>query len=462
VLNRCTGSVEFQYDDVGTLGLEALALVGMQADSNAASGLEPGWVYVNRNAAPSATIPRNGWCIRFNPTIGTLALDGWNMVAVSLDPADGDHRKTTLFPSAGDPGAVSTAYRYSAGYVQSDTLEKGLGYWLKFDAAGRVGASGGSFVDAVSAPVQDKWNMIGGPSGSVPTASIVANGTSVSSSFYGYGTSGYVATTVLREGQGYWVKVAGAGTLDIASSAALPKAAPAEPRDADPARLNSLTLLDAAGRRATLWFGEPAATGGNPELFELPPPPPAGAFDARFSSGRWVETIDTDGAAPGGAILPLSVAGAAWPLTITWDIRRAPGGGARFVLGSQAGGPIRTLEGSGSVLVRAEPAGGLAIGLSGDAPAPASYALSPNYPNPFNPSTRFEISLAADGQVRVSVFDVLGREVKALAGEWRTAGVHTLEWDGRDDAGAFAPSGVYIVRMSAGAFTASKKIVLMK
>jgi flagellar hook assembly protein FlgD len=42
------------------------------------------------------------------------------------------------------------------------------------------------------------------------------------------------------------------------------------------------------------------------------------------------------------------------------------------------------------------------------------------------------------------------------------AGVHSLEWDGRDGAGAFAPSGVYIVRMTAGGFTASRKIVLMK
>jgi hypothetical protein len=462
VLNRCTGSVEFQYDDVGSYGLESVALVGMQADSGAASGPEPGWVYVNRDAAPAATTPRNGWCVRFSPTIGTLALDGWNMVAVSLEPADGDYRKTTLFPGSVTPGAVSAGYGYYAGYLQSDSLRPGLGYWLKFNAAGRAGVSAGSFVNAVTAQVRDKWNMIGGPTGNVPVASITATGTSVASSFFGYGTSGYYSTTVIREGQGYWVKVVGSGSLDLVSSAALPKAPPPEPQAADPSKLNALTILDAAGRRTTLWFGEPSATGGNSGLFELPPPPPAGAFDARFASGRYVETYESAGAQRVDVVLPLSVTGAAWPLTVTWEIRKYPDNGTQIVLASGAGAAIRPLEGSGSVVVRTEPAGGLALRLTGDAALPAAYALGSNYPNPFNPSTRFQVSLATDGPVKVAVYDLLGREVRTLADERKSAGVQTIEWDGRDAAGAFAPSGVYIVRMVAGGFTASKKIVLMK
>jgi hypothetical protein len=462
VLNRCTGAIEFQYDNVGSNGLETTALVGMQADSNSASGPDPGWVYVNRDAAPAGTVPRAGWCIRFSPTIGTLALDGWNMVAVSHEPADGDYSKTTLFPSSGNPAAVSAGFRYSAGYVSSDTLVRGRGYWLKFNGAGRSGASAGSFVNSVTAPVQDKWNMVGGPSGTVPTASIQATGTAVASSFFGYGASGYYPTTMLREGQGYWVKVAGTGTLGMVSSAALPKTIAAEPPVEEPSKLNSITIFDAAGHQATLWFGEAPAIGADAAMFELPPPPPAGAFDARFASGRYVESVVAAPTARGATVLPLSVTGAAWPLTVTWEIRESHSSGARFVLGSGDGSAIRPLEGSGSVIVHAEPAGGLALRLSADAGVPTEYALGSNYPNPFNPATRFEIGIAADGPVNVTVYDLLGREVRSLVDGRMSAGTRTLEWDGRNGEGAFAPSGVYIVRLLAGQFTASKKIVLMK
>jgi hypothetical protein len=296
----------------------------------------------------------------------------------------------------------------------------------------------------------------------VPAASIQATGTAVTSSFFGYDASGYYPTTLIREGRGYWVKVAGTGSLEMVSSAALPKQAAIEPPVAEPSRLNSITIFDAAGRHATLWFGELPVTGGDPGRFELPPPPPAGAFDARFASGRYVETYHPAGEAGPSAVLPLSITGASWPLTVSWEIRESPTGGAQVLLGSGDGTAIRALEGSGSVVVRTEPAGGLALRLGGEAIVPAEYALGPNYPNPFNPSTRFEISLAADGPVNVTLYDLLGREVKMLADGRMSAGVRTLEWDGRNGEGAFAPSGVYIVRMTAGRFSASKKVVLMK
>ena len=303
--------------------------------------------------------------------------------------------------------------------------------------------------------------MVGGPSGSVPTASIGAVGTSIASVFYGYGPTGYSATTTLREGKGYWVKVNGSGTLEMTSSAAAPKAAAEGPPGADPARLNILTFRDALGRGSTLFFGPSEAAGPDPSLFELPPPPPAGAFDARFASGRYVEAPSATSGA-GLAAIPIALSGASWPLVIGWEIRSLPEGPGRAVLAAGDGGVLATLDGSGSVIVRDAPAGGLSIRFAEEGAIPASYSLGANYPNPFNPVTRFEVSLAGDGPASVTVYDLLGREIRSLMSGRQAAGVRSVEWDGRAAGGVQAPSGVYIVRMSAAGFSASRKIVLMK
>ncbi|HLF13359.1 MAG TPA: FlgD immunoglobulin-like domain containing protein, partial [Bacteroidota bacterium] len=74
----------------------------------------------------------------------------------------------------------------------------------------------------------------------------------------------------------------------------------------------------------------------------------------------------------------------------------------------------------------------------------------------------FEVRLPADDRVTIAVYDLLGREVRTLADGPKAAGVYTVEWDGRDMNGLPAPSGVYLVRMKAGDYSAARKIVLMK
>jgi hypothetical protein len=88
---------------------------------------------------------------------------------------------------------------------------------------------------------------------------------------------------------------------------------------------------------------------------------------------------------------------------------------------------------------------------------PMEYALEQNYPNPFNPETHFEMRIANFGLVNVSVFDMLGREVTTLVNEEKAPGVYTIRWNASG-----MPSGVYYYRMSAGGFTAVRKMVLIK
>lgn len=96
---------------------------------------------------------------------------------------------------------------------------------------------------------------------------------------------------------------------------------------------------------------------------------------------------------------------------------------------------------------------------------PQQFALGANYPNPFNPSTRINFSVAktdANTVVTLKVHDVIGREVKTLVSEPMQPGTYFVEWDGTNDKGIAVTSGVYIVRMLAGDFVASRRMVLMK
>jgi hypothetical protein len=96
-------------------------------------------------------------------------------------------------------------------------------------------------------------------------------------------------------------------------------------------------------------------------------------------------------------------------------------------------------------------------GVEPDGPLPAAYALRPNYPNPFNPSTTFEFDLPRATNVRIRVFTMLGQEVVVLAEGSYPAGRHRVRFDA-----SRLPSGVYLCRLTAGEFVAVQKMLLTK
>ena len=98
---------------------------------------------------------------------------------------------------------------------------------------------------------------------------------------------------------------------------------------------------------------------------------------------------------------------------------------------------------------------------SGAPPRPI-VALGPATPNPFNPTTRFELVVAAPRRVRVTVHDARGRQVATLADRGFEPGRHVLAWNGRDDSGHGVASGVYFARLDSGAIRQTRRIVLAK
>ncbi len=92
---------------------------------------------------------------------------------------------------------------------------------------------------------------------------------------------------------------------------------------------------------------------------------------------------------------------------------------------------------------------------------PTTFALSQNYPNPFNPSTKIELSLPQRSAWSITVYNMLGQTVRKLTGE-DDPGVIQVNWDGKNEHGASVASGVYLYSAKAGAFAATKKMLLLK
>jgi len=93
----------------------------------------------------------------------------------------------------------------------------------------------------------------------------------------------------------------------------------------------------------------------------------------------------------------------------------------------------------------------------GEGAVPERFALLPNYPNPFNPSTNLRFTIGSAQHVRVDVYDVLGRRVASLVDRDLSAGTHAIQWNA-----AGMPGGVYYCRMTAGRRSAVLPMVLQK
>ncbi len=93
---------------------------------------------------------------------------------------------------------------------------------------------------------------------------------------------------------------------------------------------------------------------------------------------------------------------------------------------------------------------------------PLIYGLAQNYPNPFNPVTSVAYSIAAREHVRIAVYDVTGAKVRTLVDRVQEPSRYTVAWDGKNDAGKQLTSGVYFIRYQAGAYSFTKKAVLLR
>ena len=93
---------------------------------------------------------------------------------------------------------------------------------------------------------------------------------------------------------------------------------------------------------------------------------------------------------------------------------------------------------------------------------PITYNLYNAYPNPFNPVTTLHYDLPQDAMVNITIYDMMGRQVKALMNDSQTAGYKTIQWNATNDKNEPVSAGIYLYEIQAGEFRQTKKMVLLK
>jgi len=173
--------------------------------------------------------------------------------------------------------------------------------------------------------------------------------------------------------------------------------------------------------------------------YGLPPAPPQGAFDSRFANDmRYIEDA--------GSIL---IQDESKELTISYEIVD----GTKWIL---TGETEYILEGSGEINLSGDITN-LTLNKAGADLIPDAFALSQNFPNPFNPSTHIAIQLPENEHTSITVWSLMGQKVATVFNGELSAGTHSFTFNGQNLA-----SGMYFYRVDAGKYQATKKMLLMK
>ena len=93
---------------------------------------------------------------------------------------------------------------------------------------------------------------------------------------------------------------------------------------------------------------------------------------------------------------------------------------------------------------------------------PSEFVLHQNYPNPFNSGTTIKYEFPKSGDLRLSIFNLIGQEVKVLVDDYQESGIHEVYWNGKSREGEEVGSGVYIYKFEAGEFVTAKKLLIIR
>jgi peroxiredoxin len=95
---------------------------------------------------------------------------------------------------------------------------------------------------------------------------------------------------------------------------------------------------------------------------------------------------------------------------------------------------------------------------------PTEFKLEQNFPNPFNPSTSiyYELKINEPSLVSLTVYDILGKEVKTLVNETQPSGFYKINWNGTNNQNTTVPAGVYLYELRSNGFVETKRMLLLK
>jgi len=357
-------------------------------------------------------------------------ISGWNLVGLSVNMDDPS--QLSVFPTS----IEETLYGFTDSYYLTDSFNSGFGYWLRFDNDDLV-TIGGSVIHDLSIFLIEGWNLIAGPTGDVVINSAYdPNGLIVPGTLFRYDVSGYLETDTILSGYGYWIRSFGDGEISLSIE-----------RDENVTSFPMLEKIKTGLNTITLngkplYFGISNLLEREKLSFSLPPKPPIGAKDVRFSGDTKFCELDE---------CKIEVMNDGSPLTFEFEITN----GESWELVTESGKvfdgssvPELELNGDSETLV---------LRKSNTPKVPTAFTLFPAYPNPFNPVTNIQFSVPEKNDVNISIYDVQGRLIETLLDKNLNPGNHSVQWNANG-----VTSGVYFVSFEEGGQREIQKVVLMK
>jgi photosystem II stability/assembly factor-like uncharacterized protein len=385
-----------------------------------------------------------------SPSPSYIYQKGWTLISVPYNVADG--RKEILFPMA---NTSAYAFDPAQGYVVQNVLEPGIGYWLKFSSPVDLLNITGTPRTSDTIDVFPGWNLVGALGVSIDVASIVSDPANIIiGDFFSY-SRGYQPAFTLEPLYGYWIKIGEVGKLYLSEGElrSMNRSLSSADRGKELEKMNSFMVADADGNEQRLYFANtrPLQESWN---CELPPLPPAGIFDARFSSNM---RIVVNEAGKEGKY-PIIISSARHPVTISWEMKAAATPSFLRVGKNQI-----ILKGKGTTAVYGSK-DEITLLVAGRATVPQMYLLEQNYPNPFNPTTTINYGLPAASNVRLVIYNVLGQKAAVLVDGIQEPGYKDIKWNATTVA-----SGIYFYRLDATSisdpakhFSNVRKMMLIK
>ena len=374
-------------------------------------------------------------------------LSDWNLLGLPLDVINSYY--LNLFPSA----IPNTCFGWNGAYFAEDSLDLGYGYWLRFPGP-QVQNITGFPVNDLNINLLSGWNMIsGGVNCNVALSDVNdPGGIIIPGTLFGFNGAYYVADSI-KQGVGYWLRTSAAGQINLHCTTMAPSLAKKSTQVLPLDQYPSLTIMDATGANQTLYFNVTVENAAQKLSYSLPPTPPVGAFDARFSGDFRINETDNGIIRVQSKHYPIIIEAQNLPVDDQHQyVIEEVLPGQKVVKHPLIAGESVEISNSNA----------RALKLERIATIPVKFAVEQNYPNPFNPTTEIRYAIPARDQVEIAIFNTLGQKVKTLVSGQQDAGYYSVTWDATNETGKSVGSGIYFYTVRTSKHTVIKKMMLLK
>lgn len=343
-------------------------------------------------------------------------------------------------------------------YEPTSQLEQATGYWIKNTQADSIIFTGSAPTEA-TLNLNEGWNLISGVSDTVLVSNIIdMNGTLGATPIKGFVSGVYQVATQINPGEGYFVFAQQDGeiTLQVDTSAAATTRVPPE-RDKGLISDSYDKLMFKSNNRSQILYLSNSPVGSTQrQYFRMPPMAPGEVLDVRTDKGFKIAD------SPGTRI---KLRSPDYPVQISLANGKDSGvdqgdeneeKSYRLVASDGADKVYLEISVGEPVMLQKEYQSLVLEGIGGDE-LPLTNALFPNYPNPFNPTTTIRYQISSRTQVKLEMYNLLGRKVGTFVNQVQQPGIYTVSVNGSN-----LSSGTYFMRIQAGEFSQIQKMTLIK